>query len=205
MKKRRAYVAGPMRNFECFNFPAFDKAAAHLRADGWEVYCPAEHDRDCGFDETLNCLDGFDMEQAARWDIQAILKSDAIYMLDGWEKSTGASLELQIARWIGIEVLYESEPSRLSVSEEAHMLVSGPRNADYCHPYVDFTATGRIWGAILGQPDISPEMVGLCMIGLKLSRESRVHKRDNLVDAAGYAECVDLIAEYQDSLVSSDE
>lgn len=34
---------------------------------------------------------------------------DAIYMLDGWETSTGANLELLRANQLGIKVLYQSE------------------------------------------------------------------------------------------------
>ena len=41
----RIYLAGPMRNYPRNNFPAFDAAAAKLRADGHEVFNPAEHDR----------------------------------------------------------------------------------------------------------------------------------------------------------------
>ena len=101
------YVAGPMRGYKDFNFPAFDAAADRLRADGWRVLNPAEHDRNGGFDETLNTLDGFDMHDAFRWDIEAVLASDAIYMLAGWENSHGANIEHSVAKAIGLELLYE--------------------------------------------------------------------------------------------------
>lgn len=41
----RAYLAGPMSNIPQFNFPAFDDAAADLRARGWDIVSPAELDR----------------------------------------------------------------------------------------------------------------------------------------------------------------
>ncbi len=79
--------------------------------------------------------------------------------------------------------------------EEAQRIVLGPRQADYGHPLEDFTRTGRMWAAILGIPEVTPEQVGLCMIAVKISRECNRHKRDNLVDIAGYAGTLHLIDE----------
>jgi hypothetical protein len=41
-------------------------------------------------------------------------------------------------------------------------------------------------------PDIPAEYVAMMMVAVKLSRESRHHQRDNIVDAAGYAGCLDM-------------
>jgi hypothetical protein len=38
----RVYLAGPMTGIDALNFPAFHKAAASLRASGYEVVNPAE-------------------------------------------------------------------------------------------------------------------------------------------------------------------
>jgi hypothetical protein len=35
------------------------------------------------------------------------------------------------------------------------------------------------------------------MVAVKLSREVNKHKRDNLTDAAGYAECASMVADRQ--------
>ena len=80
-----------------------------------------------------------------------------------------------------------------SVLAEAESLVHGDRGEDYGHPIDDFTRTGRLWGAILGIDDVAPHLVGLCMAGLKISREVNGHKLDNLVDLAGYAETVAMV------------
>jgi hypothetical protein len=208
-----------MRGYDRFNFPAFDACALQLRKWGWWVRSPAEHDRDCGFDETLNSLDGFDMQAALRWDIEAVLESHAVVLLTGWEASSGCAIELTVARAVGCEVytyradvhgtdlvvLSEDEQfayqHRVIPAEsplaEADRLVSGDRQADYGHPIDDFTRTGRMWGAILGIPDVDPAHVGLCMAAVKISREVNKPKRDNITDLAGYAKTVHLVREQQ--------
>lgn len=79
-----------------------------------------------------------------------------------------------------------------SVLVEAEKLVHGDRGADYGHPLDDFSRTAQIWSAILGT-EITAQQVGLCMIGVKLSRQCNKPKRDNMVDAAGYAETVQMV------------
>lgn len=72
--------------------------------------------------------------------------------------------------------------------QEAQRLVYGDRQGTYGHPLDDYACTAAMWSAILRHP-VTPEQAILCMVAVKLSRESRQHKRDNLVDMAGYAEC----------------
>ena len=84
-----------------------------------------------------------------------------------------------------------------TILEEAQRLVHGDRGESYGHPIVDYERTGRMWGAILGIPDIDPRICCLMMIAVKLSREVNRHKRDNMTDAAGYAECAQMVAERQ--------
>lgn len=84
-----------------------------------------------------------------------------------------------------------------SALQEAQRLVYGDRGADYGHPIDDYTRTGRMWGAILGIPDIDPRICALMMAALKISRECNRSKRDNRVDLAGCAECAQMIAERQ--------
>lgn len=79
-----------------------------------------------------------------------------------------------------------------SILTEANNLVHGARNESYGHPLDDFSRTAKIWSAILGI-GVSAEQVGLCMIGVKISRQCNAPKRDNMVDAAGYAETVDWV------------
>lgn len=83
-----------------------------------------------------------------------------------------------------------------SILSEAHRLVHGGRGQDYGHPYEDLSRTAKIWSAILGI-EVTPQQVALCMIGVKISRECHRPKRDNRVDIAGYAETLDMVANYR--------
>lgn len=107
-----------MRGIPEFNFPAFHAEAASLRAQGHEVFNPAErdnerHGRDISKgnatgDEALAAAQhGFDLREAFAEDMAYIcLTADAIAMLPGWSGSRGATAELATARALGLEVIY---------------------------------------------------------------------------------------------------
>ena len=80
----------------------------------------------------------------------------------------------------------------LTILDEAATLVDGPRADDYGHPSIIYAPVGRIWGAILGIPDIPPATVCLMLAGMKLGRYAVKTKRDSLVDLAGYARTVEM-------------
>lgn len=77
-----------------------------------------------------------------------------------------------------------------TVLQEAERVVGGDRRQDYGGARGSFDRIAVIWGAILAT-EVTGEQVALCMIGLKLVRESHSHKRDNVVDIAGYARCIE--------------
>lgn len=113
-KKRRIYIAGPMRGRPMFNFPAFDAAKEFLEKFGWEVVSPADLDRAEGFDPCkaegqYTTVDQAFMEKARKRDLDALQTCDAIYMLRGWENSVGATAEHAVAEWMGIEVFDEHD------------------------------------------------------------------------------------------------
>ena len=83
-----------------------------------------------------------------------------------------------------------------TILEEAQR-IGANRRADYSHPLDDYTCTAALWSAVLGVA-VTPEQAILCMILVKASRESRQHKRDNLVDMAGYANCLQMAIEERD-------
>lgn len=194
---RIIYLAGPMRGKPYFNSSAFDKAQAELESQGFEVISPAQLDREIGFDPKLldssydwDDLDSckFSLEGAVERDLKAIRKSTHIYMLRGWEKSKGSLAEKAVAEWLGLEVMYEDDQDIL---EEALRLTKGDRQAIYGPPDQDFARTAAIWTALKGIPFEARE-VAMFMIAIKLSRETHQRKRDNAVDIAGYARCLDI-------------
>lgn len=101
-----AYVSGPMTGRPRFNFDAFDEAEALGRSIGWTMISPAAHDRNLypemeswpGFadGDVASCPD-FDFHKAMVWDLQEVARADAIVLLPGWTKSTGAGHELDVA------------------------------------------------------------------------------------------------------------
>lgn len=122
-----------MRFRPAFNFPAFDAGAALLRAEGHEVFSPAEHDRSGGFDPTgmtghedLRAL-GFDLRAALATDLEWITTTaDAIYLLDGWETSSGARAELATAAALGLLARAEGTTEWVPAGEYAAKITGGP-------------------------------------------------------------------------------
>lgn len=97
--RKRLYLSGPMTGRPGLNFPAFHAEAARLRALGYLVVNPAEITPD----------PAADWHACMRADLRALLGCDAICLLDGWETSAGAHLELHVAHRVGLEVLQARE------------------------------------------------------------------------------------------------
>ena len=84
-----------------------------------------------------------------------------------------------------------------TVLEEAQRLVTGDRGEAYGNPYDDFSRTSAIWTALLADKlrpgeEITAQDAIRCMCAVKLSRDVNAPKRDNRVDLAGYAMCLQM-------------
>jgi hypothetical protein len=90
------YLCGPMTGHPEFNYPAFNAAAARLRAMGLKVRNPAER---FGGD-TSRPLENY------LWnDFREILYSDCIAVLPGWRMSPNGRKEVMLATSIGLAVI----------------------------------------------------------------------------------------------------
>lgn len=108
----KLYLAGPMRGYANFNFAAFDFAAAKLREQGFEVFSPAERDR-AAYGENIEdnptgdeskvtnpaCTINDCMDADCHWICR---HANAVALLPGWEKSSGANAELALAKALGL-------------------------------------------------------------------------------------------------------
>jgi len=97
-----------MRGIPDFNFPLFNAVTAHLRDMGWEVFNPAERDKErhngtdianpTGSLEQAKADHGFSLRQALHDDLAYItLHANTLVLLPGWEKSDGAQAEWRTA------------------------------------------------------------------------------------------------------------
>lgn len=86
-----------------------------------------------------------------------------------------------------------------STLSEAERIVNGDRQADYSDPVANFNRIAYIASAIMAK-DITAEECCIVMIAVKLAREEYKHKRDNLVDLAGYVEILHRIKDGEVSL-----
>ena len=108
----KVYIAGPMRGKPDFNFPAFHAAAASFRADGHEVFNPAEADlSEFNTVENVQAFYEHDKEymkrHVMRKDLLWILDhAEAIAMLPGWMNSPGANAELALAKYLNLKEIY---------------------------------------------------------------------------------------------------
>lgn len=123
------YVAGPMRGYRFFNFPAFDGAKRRGIALGYNIISPADLDRANGIDPlkwSVDMIAWYDkndwqdlhpehkrpdsLREIIRRDAEAIValkpeNGDGIALLLGWEKSIGACVEGPLAKWCGLRIV----------------------------------------------------------------------------------------------------
>ena len=102
-----------MRGYVRNNFPAFDEAAAKLRALGEEVFNPAERDREAYgpdielWNEGEAKAHGFDIRDALAADLAWICRhADSIVLLPRWEHSVGARTEWALALALNLYIRY---------------------------------------------------------------------------------------------------
>lgn len=104
--KRKIYIAGPMRGYPQYNYPAFNAADEWLTLQGWEVKSPAKISETFGTPSAIDA-NPYLLERLMRYEIEVLKKCNAIYLLRGWERSVGAKAELAVALREGLEIIVQ--------------------------------------------------------------------------------------------------
>lgn len=115
----RAYIAGPIAGVPDARL-RFSTAADYLADLGWDTTNPFDvpahpHDGECpptghGSGEANS---EHNSHCHMRADLKAMLDCDAIFMLHGWEYSSGARTEFEAARAAGLTIHYQGQVTRL--------------------------------------------------------------------------------------------
>lgn len=92
----RVYIAGPMTGLPEHNYPAFDAMAINLRLDyDFVVYNPTDN---------FGGQTKLPRHEYMRIDIGHLLQAQMVVVLSGWRMSSGAILEVDIARELNLPV-----------------------------------------------------------------------------------------------------
>lgn len=91
---RTLYIAGPMTGLPEYNYPAFFTAQRDLEANGYAVLNPARRPSN----------PSWTWLRFMRAALHDVAECDGIATLPGWQSSRGASLEVEIARRLGLPV-----------------------------------------------------------------------------------------------------
>lgn len=91
---RRIYISGPMTGVEDLNREAFRLAEIRILEQGNIPINPHNFPKQKSYEDYLL----FDLEILAT-------SADAVVLLPGWEKSTGAKKELQLALELELEII----------------------------------------------------------------------------------------------------
>lgn len=192
-----------MSGIPLFNFPAFDAARDDWLAAGYEVFSPADHDRETyGLDPNdhpegdASKLD-ISYPDLLRGAITGVLSCEAMAVLPGWRESTGAVLETTVAKTLEMPLyeakLVDGKPVLVheTVLQESQRIVSGARQKDYGSPAVNLGRTASLWNGWLGAKGVpftmAAEDVADFMVLLKLARLMQTNDhRDSHVDGAGW-------------------
>lgn len=117
--KRKVYISGAIAHCDLEErMAAFDHAARYLALKGCEPVNPFDNGvpQDAHWTEHM------------RTDIGLLLECDCIYMLQGWELSKGAKLELDVASSCGIRVMFEGQDNDV---REYTCCICGKRHTGY--------------------------------------------------------------------------
>jgi hypothetical protein len=92
----KVYIAGPITAASTEELHTFTKAAELLREAGYVPLDP----------NAASAPPGLEYSDYIRFDDQMLLTADAILMLRGWQRSPGATRELQTAAFYALPIFF---------------------------------------------------------------------------------------------------
>jgi hypothetical protein len=222
---KKVYIAGPMRGRKLYNFPEFDRVGGILKSRGYEVFSPADLDRQHGFDpwelpkdhDWNTVPEGFDLKQAFFRDLGAVAECNFICLLDGWTDSVGARCEYFAARWLGLQFIVENdgmifecgpgwEPASLIHASEIPQAVAREIDQGAVDIYFDgkFVGTANALEVVDNPAEKTPEEEK------RILRQLTEKARKSMVESAGdltpeQRETMERVAVYWDSNPESPE
>lgn len=93
----KIYISGKITGIEAEAPALFSVAANQLKQQGYKVVNPMllSHNHDKSWESYM------------KEDIKAMCDCDSIYMLKNWEHSKGALVELNLARVLGLKIIWQ--------------------------------------------------------------------------------------------------
>ena len=102
------YIAGPHTGKSWAdvesNIKTAEAAALQLWAAGWAVICPHLNSAHM---EQYDAITGMDYKKWIAGTMEILKRSDAVYFLEGWEKSSGSRAELEEAAALQLSIYYQ--------------------------------------------------------------------------------------------------
>ena len=103
---KRIYIAGPMTGKPDLNRAEFLNASIEIVGKHEEL-CDIVNPHHVG--AAREWTESTCVRTIAEELLKHLVICDAIYMLRGWQDSKGATAEHAVAKWIGLEIIYQGE------------------------------------------------------------------------------------------------